>query len=270
MTLKKRIIFTLLFKDNRFVLSRNFRLQAIGDFQWLEQNYNFSNVSFFIDELIVIDVSKQRDNKKFFKVISDLSSISFVPITAGGGISSLEQVKTLFDSGADKVILNTELHNKHNLLETISDKYGKQCLVGSIDISKREGVYKVFKNYGEDEIGILEEVIMNNTNLKYVGELYINSIDNDGTGNGLDLSIARTVRPLIGCPIILSGGIGNAAHIIEGLSSEYVDAVSTAHLLNFLGNGLEKSRDMISKGNINIATWENIRSFKRRVLSVKQ
>ena len=101
---KKRIIFTLLYNSNRFVLSRNFRLQTIGDLNWLKRNYNFDNVAYHIDELLIFDVTRgKKDSDEFCKAVTQISENIFVPLTIGGGINSFEKAKLFFKSGADKV-----------------------------------------------------------------------------------------------------------------------------------------------------------------------
>ena len=97
-----------------FVLSRNFRLQSIGDFNWLKKNYNFDNVSFHIDELLIFDVSRdKKDKKQFCEVVNKLAENIFVPLTVGGGINTIEDASLLFNSGADKVSLNTAILGSH-------------------------------------------------------------------------------------------------------------------------------------------------------------
>ena len=115
--LKKRIIFTLLYDDGYFVLSRNFRLQRVGNLEWLKKNYNFSHIAFFIDELIVLDVSRNnRSIDKFSSMLKKLSCECLVPIAAGGGIRSLDDGKKLLRSGADKLVINTALFRNINLI----------------------------------------------------------------------------------------------------------------------------------------------------------
>ena len=131
---KKRIIFTLLYNSGQFSLSRNFRLQSIGDSNWLQKNYNFDNVSFHIDELLIFDVSRdKRDKKKFCQQVKKLSENIFVPLTVGGGIRTLEDAVLYFNSGADKVSLNTSLFKKPYLAKDICKVYGRQCLIGSLE-----------------------------------------------------------------------------------------------------------------------------------------
>ena len=109
--LKKRIIFTLLFCDGNFMLSRNFRLQKVGNLEWLNTNYNFSKISRFIDELVVLDVTRKgRNLSTFCDTLKSLSENCFVPIAAGGGVNCVESARQLLKSGADKVVINSELY----------------------------------------------------------------------------------------------------------------------------------------------------------------
>ena len=107
--LKKRIIFTLLYDNGYFIQSRNFRRQKIGTKEWINKNYNFSFVSNFIDELIILDISKIKKNEKFVKDCKSVCNKVFVPISLGGGIKSYEDAKFYFNNGADKVIINTSV-----------------------------------------------------------------------------------------------------------------------------------------------------------------
>ena len=108
--LKKRIIFTLHYANGFFNLSRNFRLQKIGDLNWLLKNYNFLKIAESIDELIIIDVSKDlRDKKKFLQNVAEIAKGIFVPVSLGGGISTLDYARELFESGADKININSSI-----------------------------------------------------------------------------------------------------------------------------------------------------------------
>jgi cyclase len=249
--LTKRLIFTLLYDSGSFMLSRNFRLQKIGDLDWLEVNYGFSTVGYAIDELVVIDVSRQsRNTPQFCEDLKQLTRDCFAPITAGGGIRTLEHVHQLLRSGADKVVINTSLHDQPELVEEIATEFGRQCIVASIDVQKIDGTYQVFKNNGTVKVGeSLEHVLLKCAGLP-VGEIHIESIDRDGTGNGLDLEILEFVKHVKDLPLILMGGIGNADHIIAGLKDNRVDAVATGNLLNFMGDGLARARELAINGGV--------------------
>jgi cyclase len=249
--LTKRLIFTLLYDSGSFMLSRNFRLQKIGDLDWLEDNYGFSTVGYAIDELVVIDVSRQsRNTPQFCEDLKQLTRDCFAPITAGGGIRTLEHVHQLLRSGADKVVINTALHDQPELVEEIATEFGRQCIVASIDVQKIDATYQVFKNNGTVKVGeSLEHVLLKCAGLP-VGEIHIESIDRDGTGNGLDLEILEFVKHVKDLPLILMGGIGNADHIIAGLKDNRVDAVATGNLLNFMGDGLARARELAINGGV--------------------
>ena len=249
--LTKRLIFTLLYDSGSFMLSRNFRLQKIGDLDWLEENYGFSTVGYAIYELVVIDVSRQsRNTPQFCEDLKQLTRDCFAPITAGGGIRTLEHVHQLLRSGADKVVINTSLHDQPELVEEIATEFGRQCIVASIDVQKIDGTYQVFKNNGTIKVGeSLEHVLLKCAGLP-IGEIHIESIDRDGTGNGLDLEILEFVKHVKDLPLILMGGIGNADHIIAGLKDNRVDAVATGNLLNFMGDGLARARELAINGGV--------------------
>jgi imidazole glycerol-phosphate synthase subunit HisF len=255
--LKKRIIFTLLYDNGSFMLSRNFRLQRVGDLNWLQTNYNFSKISFFIDELIVLDVSRNdRNSQEFCRTLQSLTEGCFVPIAAGGGIRSIEYAKQLLRSGADKVVVNTPLFDQQELIKSLAEEFGQQCVVGSIDLRRtqegdlvpwRESGTKSFSSYSLDEIFHLGS--------SYVGEWYLNSIDKDGTGQGYDLSILDLIPIGSQTSVILAGGAGNSLHLQEGLSDSRVDAVATAHLFNFVGDGLKQARMKLTRTGIVLASW---------------
>ena len=126
--LKKRIIFTLLYSDGYFVQSRNFNLQKVGDVKWLEKNYDFKKISYYIDELLVIDISRREKKlNQFLKNVNLITKFSFMPISIGGGINSLEQAKTILSSGADKILLNSNINAK--LVKDISKIYDNTPLI---------------------------------------------------------------------------------------------------------------------------------------------
>jgi imidazole glycerol-phosphate synthase subunit HisF len=255
--LKPRIIFTLLYQDGNFMLSRNFRLQRVGDIKWLEKNYDFSQIAFSIDELIILDVSRgEKDKDKFSEHVKELNKICFVPIAAGGGVNSIDDALQLFKSGADKIVINSSLYNKSNFTEEIIKNFGKQSLIASIDVIQNKKNYDVMIDNGTNKINIdlsswLERVIAMS-----VGEIYLNSIDKDGTGQGYLFDLLEFLPNEIPLPIIMAGGAGNEKHLIEGLKHPKIDAVATAHLFNFIGSGLRLARESIIDDGFNLPKWD--------------
>ena len=255
--LRKRIIFTLIYENNFFNQSRNFRLQKVGNINWLERNYKFKDISFSLDELIVLDASKkEKDIKEFAKTIERLVDDVFIPISAGGGIRCMEDAKLLFDSGADKIVLNTALYTDKDLVNRLVKQYGSQSIIASIDCKLIDNNLKVFIENGTLEIDMkLEEYIIYLESLN-IGEIYLNSIDKDGTGFGYDFETIDNISQKINVPLIIAGGAGNEEHLENGLSRETVNAVATANLFNFIGDGLPKARQKILDNKGNIARWK--------------
>ncbi len=255
--LRKRIIFALIYADGFFMQSRNFRLQKVGDLNWLEKNYRFQQISFSLDELIVLNASRgNKSMEKFADTISNLVNDVFIPIAAGGGIRSMKDAELLFNSGADKIVLNSVLFLNPGLVIALIKRYGTQSIVASIDYKKSNGNIEIFIEDGTTKIDMnLEQYIQYIGNLE-VGEIYLNSIEKDGTGFGYDFETIKEFESKIKIPLIIAGGAGNESHLIKGLQIENVSAVATADLFNFMGNGLPNARKIIIESGENIANWD--------------
>lgn len=256
--LKKRLIFTLLYNQGEFMLSRNFRLQKVGDLKWLQSNYNFSHISFSIDELIVLDVTRgERNTEAFCATMKALAEGCFVPIAAGGGVRTVEHARTLLRSGADKVVVNTPLYEANDFITDLASEFGQQCIVASMDIKRApDGSYQVWAECGSKCLVGSARHWIEKLTYSTVGEIYLNSIDRDGTGQGYDLGLLDQLPPDMPKPVILAGGVGNATHLAEGLTDPRVDAVATAHLFNFVGDGLKQARQSLIAGGIDLPVWD--------------
>ena len=254
--LRKRIIFTLIYSQGFFHQSRNFRLQQVGQLTWLEKNYKFQEIAFSIDELIVLNASKgEKHLEAFAAEISKLVNDVFIPIAAGGGIKTLADAELLFGNGADKIVLNSALKENPILIKKLVQKYGTQSLVASIDYKNNRGVNEVYINDGTRKLEeSLEEYIPYVESLD-VGEIYLNSIDKDGTGFGYDFETIREVSESITVPLIIAGGAGNEKHLIEGLKIPEVSAVATANLFNFIGDGIPNARNKVIEAGLNVTDW---------------
>lgn len=254
--LRKRIIFSLIYSDGYFMQSRNFRLQKVGNLNWLEKNYKFQSIAFSLDELIVLNASKTEKNIiEFAETVSNLVNDVFIPIAAGGGIRTLEDAELLFNSGADKLVLNTALVESPDLVRILVKQYGSQSIVASIDYKKVNGNYEVYIKDATIKIEMsLIEYIKYLETLE-IGEIYLNSIEKDGTGFGFDFDTISEVENNINLPLIIAGGAGNENHLIQGLQLNGVSAVATANLFNFIGDGLPNARNKIIEKGLNIANW---------------
>ena len=176
--LRKRIIFSLIYCDGYFMQSRNFRLQRVGDLNWLEKNYKFQSIAFSLDELIILNASKIDKNiVEFASVVEKLVDNVFIPIAAGGGIRTLEDAKILFNSGADKLVINTSLIESPELVKYLVKQYGSQSIVASIDYKIENGDLVIYNKDGSYKIDIpFFDYIKYLEDLE-VGEIYLNSIE---------------------------------------------------------------------------------------------
>lgn len=258
--LKKRVIFVLYFNYGFFSLSRNFKLQNCGDINWLLKNYNFSKITKSIDELIILNVSldKRSTNKEFVSILKKISQECFIPISAGGGVYDLETAKKYLKSGADKIVLNTILTKNQSLVKKLANLYGKQCLVASVDfkIGEKKNKYEVYIESGNKLIDYDLKQYLKNISRLPVGEIIMNSIDRDGTGQGYFFKALNCIDFKLNLPIIYCGGAGNWKHFYQGLKMTKINAVATANLFNFINDGLINARNMLLKKNIDLPVWK--------------
>ena len=227
------------------------------------ERYNFSKIAFSIDEIILIDVSREaRSINNFCDHIKKINKTCFIPISAGGGIYNLDHAKKILNSGADKVILNSVLYENPDTVFKIAESYGSQSIIASIDVKKSKNKFDVLIKNGQIKIKYdLSEWIKKISKMP-IGEFYLNSIDQDGTGNGYALEILSELPKNINIPIIIAGGAGNYIHFDEGLKNLKVDAVATANLFNFIGDGFINARKNLLTKNHNITEWKDLNNYE--------
>lgn len=255
--LKKRLIFTLLVQKGVFQLSRNFSLQAVGTLDWLRKHYEWASISRSIDELVLLNVT--RGNKQmqvFCDNVSRLSAFSFMPIAAGGGIQSVEDAYRLLDAGADKLVINSALFSSPGLVEELAKIFGSQCVVASLDYRKTESGAEVFCQEAKTRVGMMLDSAIRHAENTGAGELYITSVDRDGTGQGYDLETLEAASSICRLPIIASGGVGDFQHFLQGLQLTNVTGASTANIFNFMSDGLTQARKFIETNGVELARWD--------------
>jgi len=254
--LKKRLIFTLLIQEGIFQLSRNFSLQAVGDLSWLYQYYKFDSIAYSIDELVLLNVSRgNKTVEAFTPHVIALSKKCFMPITAGGGIRSIDDAYRILDAGADKLIVNTSLFTQPDLIEKLAGIFGSQCIVASIDYKRGDRGTEVYISNGMQAVGTTVLDAVSVVEKLGVGEIYLTSMDRDGTGQGYDLDVLSSVTNVCHVPLIASGGVGDFEHFVSGMNMNNITGVSTANIFNFIGNGLTEARSHIQKQSIDLAFW---------------
>jgi cyclase len=254
---KRRLIFTLLLNNGVYMLSRNFRLQHVGDLTWLKEHYDLKSIALSVDELVVLNVARgDKVSVAFTNALSELVKECFMPVAAGGGIDKIEKAYEMFDAGADKIVLNTALIRSPDLIKALVKRFGGQSIVASIDYKSNNGCHSVLIENGSVETGLsIEQAIRNAIDLG-VGEVYLTSIERDGTGRGYDIETLRRAVFTCPAPIIASGGVGRYDHLVEGIVQAGVQAVSTANLFAFMADGLTEARNCMKERGISLASWD--------------
>lgn len=251
----KRIIFTLLHHGGGYMLSRNFRLQRAGDIDWILRNYDILRVSAGIDELMILDVSDdESDRTRFESDVERLVEECFVPVTVGGRIIAPAIAERLFEIGADKVLINTGFVTHPQACLQIADRFGSQALIAGIDVLDG-GIEEGRRTRSQSMVsrdGVPRRIA--HARSCGAGEVLLQSVRHDGTGNGLEMDIVEHAGEVT-VPLILMGGVGHADHIVEGLSDPRVDAVATANLFNFVGDGLEIARQRCLAAGVELPAW---------------
>ena len=190
-----------------------------------------------VDELIFLDIDASKEKKSpDFEIIKDISTECFMPIGYGGGITNIEEIKTIFQIGIEKVILNTVLLDNINLLIEASSKFGSQSIVAAVDIKKNFfGTYKVY-NSSKDKntsLDILEYLQL--LEKSGAGEIYISSVDNDGTFEGYDIEFMKVITKDIKVPVIINGGAKDISDFSRAIKECEVSAVSAGSMFVFNG-----------------------------------
>lgn len=252
----KRIIYELIYEDGSFCLSRNFKLQKIGDINWLLSAYHMSEIAKSIDELVIVDASRgERNIEQFTSIVKTLTKEIFVPLTLGGGINHSEQIETLLRSGADKVLINSLYQTDPDRVTQFVEQFGQQFIVMGIDVKlDPSGEYFSYFSNGQTRGKSLTELISENFETN-AGEIVVKSIDKDGTGQGLDENLLKSVPKKLPIPLILAGGTGKGEHIASALKLDSVSGVATSNLLNFIGDGLANARAEVKNSGIELPNF---------------
>ena len=230
--LTKRVIPCLDVKDGRVVKGVNFvDLVDAGDPVEQAKIYDKAGA----DELTFLDITASSDNRDIiYDVVSATAEHCFMPLTVGGGVRVVEDVRKLLLAGADKVSINTAAVNRPEFVGEAALKFGNQCIVVAID-AKRDGHggFEVFTHGGRNPTGI--EVIGWARRMVQLGagEILLTSMDRDGTKSGFDVELTRAVADAISVPVIASGGVGTLAHMVDGIESGHADAVLAASIFHF-------------------------------------
>jgi cyclase len=232
--LKRRIIPIQLLLNGRLVKSTRFdSFRDVGDPLKSSQVYADQDA----DELLLLNVARERrDVTATAGYLRQIAEACFMPIAAGGGITSIDDASTLFAAGADKVVINSAAYDRPDLLQEIARRYGSQALTISIDVLRdRSGTYRPHLDCGRRPAAVTLDNHVARMSELGAGEIMINSVDNDGVMRGYDLELLARVRQNCTLPLIICGGAGDSTHLLDAFHGG-ADAVACGSLFNFGDN----------------------------------
>ncbi len=236
MGLAKRIIPCLDVENGRVVKGVNFvDIRDAGDPVEIAQRYNEQGA----DEITFLDITASHEGRDTtVHTVEQIASHVFIPLTVGGGIRKVEDIRTMLNAGADKVAINTAAIHEPELVRRASERFGAQCIVVAIDAKRVDDVdgqprWEIFTHGGRKPTGI-NAVAWAQRMAEYgAGEILLTSMDRDGTKNGFELGVTRAISDAVDIPVIASGGVGNLQHLVDGIVEGGADAVLAASIFHF-------------------------------------
>jgi cyclase len=247
--LKARVIPCLDVKDGRVVKGVNFvDLRDAGDPVEAARAYDAAGA----DELCFLDITASHEERAIiFDVVRRTAEQCFMPLTVGGGVRTVDDVRQLLLAGADKVSINTAAVFDPGFVRVASEKFGNQCIVVAIDAKQiAPGKWEIFTHGGRKPTGIdAVEYAVKVTELG-AGEILLTSMDRDGAKSGFDLALTRAVADAVSVPVIASGGVGNLDHLVEGIRDGHASAVLAASIFHFGDHTVGEAKEHMARAGI--------------------
>ncbi len=242
--LKNRIIPCLDVKNGRVVKGINFvNLIDAGDPVEQAKIYSDSGA----DEICFLDITASNENRNtIYDVVEKTSKKCFVPLTVGGGVRSVDDIRELLNCGADKVSINTAAVNDKQVVINSSKKFGSQCIVVAIDAKKNGDMWEIYTHGGRNKTGI-DAIGFAKEMEKYgAGELLITSMDRDGTQEGYDIDLMFKISSAVNIPVIASGGVGTLDHLVDGIKLGNASAVLAASIFHYGKYSIREAKDYLN------------------------
>ncbi len=249
--LAKRIIPCLDVTAGRVVKGTNFvGLRDAGDPIEIARRYNEQGA----DEVTLLDITASSDQRDIIlHIVEACAEQVFIPLTVGGGVRKVEDVRRLLNAGADKVSMNTAAVQNPDLVFDASSKVGSQCIVVAIDAKQvAPGQWHVFTHGGRNDTGLSAVDWAKRVEMLGAGEILLTSMDRDGTKNGFDLALNRAVSDAVGIPVIASGGVGNLQHLADGVTEGRADAVLAASIFHFGEYTVRQAKEYMAERGIEV------------------
>ena len=251
MGLAKRIIPCLDVDQGRVVKGVKFDdIRDAGDPVEISRRYNKEGA----DEITFLDITASHENRATtYETVSRMASEVFIPLTVGGGIRNTDNIRDLLLAGADKVSINTAAVFEPEFVKRAADKFGCQCIVVAIDAKQvTSGRWEIFTHGGRKATGIdVVEWAVRMVSFG-AGEILLTSMDRDGTRNGFDLDLTRSVADAVTVPVIASGGVGNLTHLVDGVLEGHAEAVLAASIFHFAHHTIGEAKKTMARSGIEV------------------
>lgn len=253
MALAKRIIPCLDVKDGRVVKGVNFiGLRDAGDPVEAAKRYNGEGA----DELTFLDITASSDNRDtILHIIEEVAGQVFIPLTVGGGVRTVADIRRLLNAGADKVSINTAAVTRPDLINEAAGFFGSQAIVAAVDakaVNPENTRWEIFTHGGRNPTGLDAVEWTVEMQKRGAGEILLTGMDRDGTKQGFNLPLTRAVAEAVDIPVIASGGVGNVRHLIEGITEGKADAVLAAGIFHFGEIAIREAKRTMREAGIEV------------------
>jgi cyclase len=248
MSVAKRIIPCLDVDKGRVVKGTNFvDIIDAGDPVQIAQKYDNEGA----DEITFLDITASHEGRNnILSVVERVADEVFIPLTVGGGVKKFDDVRNLLSVGADKVTINTAAVNDPNIINNVTDKIGRQCIVIAVDVKKIDNDYIVFTHGGRTQTDLKAFDWCLDCQQRGAGEILLTSMDKDGTKDGFDIEILSKISNNVNIPVIASGGAGNLDHLYQAIVKGHADAVLAASIFHFGEYTISQAKDYLKAKGI--------------------
>src|SRR6478735_8456933 len=245
---KVRVIPCLDVKDGRVVKGVNFvNLRDAGDPVEAAVAYDAAGA----DELTFLDITATHENRDtIFDVVTRTAEACFMPLTVGGGVRTIEDIRKLLKCGADKVSINTAAVNNRAFVKEAAEKFGDQCIVVAIDAKRAGERWEIFTHGGRNPTGIDAVDYAREVTALGAGEILLTSMDRDGTKQGFDIALTRAIADAVPVPVIASGGVGNLDHMVAGIRDGHATAVLAASIFHFGEYSISEAKRYMARAGL--------------------
>lgn len=247
--LKKRLIAVLILRDGQVVQSIKFKHTNVIHYDPVHAMEAFNKWS--VDEIVLLNVSRNIESRdSFAESVAQVSRHCFVPLSVGGWITDATYARQLLNNGADKLVMNSAFADGQDLVQTLSRRYGKQCIVASIDVKRDEtGIPKVAVDRGSR---LLEETPVawaKQVQALGAGEIFFNSVDHDGARKGYDIETLKGIAEAVDVPVIAFGGVFTWSHLLAGIEAG-ADAVAAANIFHYTEQATRKAKSFLANAGV--------------------